>query len=226
MSESQSPEEVVEDIEQTKDRLAEAVEALAYKKGHVKDDVKGAVAEKKEQVKDKLGEKKDEVVGAVKEKVGEKKDEILSKVADAKEAVASKLPGGGGGDPSLPSDKEGLASKVADAKDAVISKLGDLKDAVAEKLPGGSGDAGGKSEDPAAGHERDHAQDLPPGVEVIAVDEQGRPRSDDEPSTSTARALRGLAGELRSGGQGDAAELADDQATRIAHGGIEEGRAP
>ena len=185
----QSPEEIVKDIEQTEDRLAEAVEALAYKKGHVKDDVKEAVAEKKEQVKDRLDEKKDEVVGAVRDKVGEKKHEILS--------------------------------KVAGAKGAVVSKVGDLKDAVAEKLPGGGGTSGEETEG-APGQEHDHGADLPAGVEVIAVDEQGRPRSDDEPSTSTARALHGLAGELRAEGQGDAAELADDQATLIAHRRSEE----
>ena len=214
MSETQSPEEIVEEIEQTENRLADAVEALAYKKGHVKDDAKETLVEKKEQVKEKVGEKKDEVVGAVKEKVDEKKDELLSKVAHAKEAVADKLPGRGG-DASSSSDPEGFGSKVAHAKEALVAKLEDVKDAVAEKLPGGD-HGGGTEADAQTGEE---AQDLPAGVGVIAVDEQGRPRADDEEAIPTARALRGLAGELRTEGHGGAAELADHQATEIERGG-------
>jgi hypothetical protein len=222
VSETQSPEEIVEDVEQAQDRLAETVEALAYKKGHAKDDVKEAVVEKKDavvaQVKDKVAEKKEDVVGTIKDKVADTKDDVSAKVGNAKDVVASKLPGGGSDDASSPSGKEGLSSKVADAKDAVVAKLGDLKDAVAEKLPGGDEATGGNDDGSAAAQQSDLGQDLPPGVEVIAVDEQGRPEShDDQVPSSTAQELRGLAGELRARGQADAAELATDQAVQIEH---------
>jgi DNA polymerase II large subunit len=75
VSETRSSEDIVEGIQQTEDRLSEAVEALAYKKGHLKDDVKGAVVEKKDaivgRVKDKVAERKDDVVGAVEAKIAE-----------------------------------------------------------------------------------------------------------------------------------------------------------
>ncbi|HEY8200897.1 MAG TPA: hypothetical protein VII47_06060, partial [Actinomycetota bacterium] len=108
---SQDEEEqvrIAHELSETQARLAEAVEALAYKKVHLKDDARALAEEKKEAILDSLRDKKDEVL----EKAAEKKDEVLEKAGEKKDEVL-----------------ETLKEKVAEATQAVADKLGGAKDA-------------------------------------------------------------------------------------------------
>jgi hypothetical protein len=226
MSETQGNDDLVEDVHETEARLAEAVEALAYKKSHAKDEVKEAVIEKKDkvvgQVKEKVADTKDDLAGAVHDKIEDVKEAVVTKVEDAKDTVASKLPGSGGAKESA---DEGLGPKLGAVKDAIVSKAGDIKDAVADKLPGGdktghstagASDAGSEPIGMESGptSRADGVQAGIGDVDVIPVDEHGRPRSESAPR-GTAADLRDLAGELRAEGRRGAAQLADDRAAEL-----------
>jgi hypothetical protein len=97
---------LVEEIEQTGDRLAAAVEALAFKKAHLKDEVIEIAEEKADQFLEKAEETKDQIVAKISEKIPDRRE--LKAMASS---VASKI-----------------GDSAAEAKDVVVEKA-------AERLP-------------------------------------------------------------------------------------------
>jgi len=79
--------QITQELNETQARLADAVEALAYKKSHLKDDAKAVLEEKKEAVIDSIKDRKEMVL----EKVAEKKEEVLETLAEKKEEVLETL---------------------------------------------------------------------------------------------------------------------------------------
>jgi septal ring factor EnvC (AmiA/AmiB activator) len=113
---------LVEEIEQTGDRLAAAVEALAFKKAHLKDEVIELAEEKADQFLEKAEETKDQLVAKISEKIPDRSE--LKAMASS---VAAKI-----GD-SAAEAKDAVVGKAAEAKDAVVGKAAEAKDAVVGK---------------------------------------------------------------------------------------------
>jgi hypothetical protein len=65
---------LVEEIEQTGDRLAAAVEALAYKKAHLKDELIEIAEEKADQFLEKAEETKDQLVARISDKIPDRQE--------------------------------------------------------------------------------------------------------------------------------------------------------
>jgi hypothetical protein len=101
---------LVEEIEQTGDRLAAAVEALAFKKAHLKDELIEIAEEKADQFLEKAEETKDQLVAKISDKIPDRRElkEMASK------AVAK------------------IGDSAGEAKDAVVEKVAEAKDAVVE----------------------------------------------------------------------------------------------
>ena len=121
---------LVEEIEQTGDRLAAAVEALAFKKAHLKDEVIEIAEEKADQFLEKAEETKDQLVAKISEKIPDRRE--LKAMAST---VAGKI-----GD-SAAEAKDVLVEKATEAKDVVVEtaseRLPEVKGAateVAEKV--------------------------------------------------------------------------------------------
>jgi hypothetical protein len=108
---------LVEEIEQTGDRLAAAVEALAFKKAHLKDEVIEIAEEKADQFLEKAEETKDQIVAKISEKIPDRRE--LKAMASA---VASKI-----------------GDSAAEAKDVVVEKATEAEQRIAavaaERLP-------------------------------------------------------------------------------------------
>jgi hypothetical protein len=119
---------LVEEIEQTGDRLAAAVEALAFKKAHLKDEVIELAEEKADQFLEKAEETKDQLVAKISEKIPDRSE--LKAMASS---VASKI-----GD-SAAEAKDAVVGKAAEAKDAVVEKATEAEQRIAavaaERLP-------------------------------------------------------------------------------------------
>jgi hypothetical protein len=101
---------LVEEIEQTGDRLAAAVEALAFKKAHLKDEVIEIAEEKADRFLEKAEETKDHLVAKISEKIPDRRE--LKAMASS---VAAKI-----------------GDSAADAKDTVVEKATEAKDVVVE----------------------------------------------------------------------------------------------
>src|SRR5882762_10829967 len=97
---------LVEEIEQTGDRLAAAVEALAFKKAHLKDEVIEMAEEKADQFLEKAEETKDQLVAKISDKIPDRRE--LKAMASS---VASKI-----------------GDSAAEAKDVVVEKATEAKD--------------------------------------------------------------------------------------------------
>ncbi|HEY4939244.1 MAG TPA: hypothetical protein VIJ69_09460, partial [Actinomycetota bacterium] len=108
---------LVEEIEQTGDRLAAAVEALAFKKAHLKDEVIEIAEEKADQFLEKAEETKDQLVAKISEKIPDRRE--LKAMASS---VANKI-----------------GDSAAEAKDVVVEKATDAEQRIAavaaERLP-------------------------------------------------------------------------------------------
>src|SRR5882672_6909538 len=102
---------LVEEIEQTGDRLAAAVEALAYKKAHLKDEVIEIAEEKADQFLEKAEETKDQLVARISDKIPDRRE--LEAMAST---VAAKISG-----------------SAAEARDVVVERTTEAKDVVVEK---------------------------------------------------------------------------------------------
>src|SRR5882762_6468880 len=102
---------LVEEIEQTGDRLAAAVEALAFKKAHLKDEVIEIAEEKADQFLEKAEETKDQLVAKISAKIPDRRE--LKAMASS---VAAKI-----GD-SAAEAKEAVVEKATEAKDVVVEK--------------------------------------------------------------------------------------------------------
>ena len=102
---------LVEEIEQTGDRLAAAVEALAFKKAHLKDEVIEIAEQKADQFLEKAEETKDQLVAKISEKIPDRRE--LKAMASS---VAAKI-----------------GDSAVEAKDAVVEKATEAKDVVMEK---------------------------------------------------------------------------------------------
>jgi hypothetical protein len=91
---------LVEEIEQTGDRLAAAVEALAYKKAHLKDELVEIAEEKADQFLEKAEETKDQLVAKISDKIPDRRElkqmasKAVAKIGDsateAKDTVVEK----------------------------------------------------------------------------------------------------------------------------------------
>jgi len=91
---------LIEEIEQTGDRLAAAVEALAYKKAHLKDELIEIAEEKADQFLEKAEETKDQLVAKISDKIPDRREvkqmasravaKIGDSAAEAKETVVEK----------------------------------------------------------------------------------------------------------------------------------------
>src|SRR4030088_2749280 len=113
---------LVEEIEQTGDRLAAAVEALAFKKAHLKDEVLEIAEEKADQFLEKAEETKDRLVAKISEKIPDRRE---------LKTMASTLAGKVGD--SAAEAKDVVVEKAAEAKDVVVEKAAEAKDVVVEK---------------------------------------------------------------------------------------------
>jgi hypothetical protein len=112
---------LVEEIEQTGDRLAAAVEALAFKKAHLKDEVIEIAEQKADQFLEKAEETKDQLVARISEKIPDRRE--LKAMAST---VAGKI-----GD-SAAEAKDVLVEKATEAKDVLVEKATEAKDVVVE----------------------------------------------------------------------------------------------
>lgn len=106
---SQTEDEVVQvhQIEATQDRLAGAVEALAYKKSHLKEEAIGAAQVQADRLLDKAEEKKDEVVAKLVDKLPSP-DEVRQTARKLAGEVSEKVVGG-----------------ATTVKDTAVAKVGD-----------------------------------------------------------------------------------------------------
>ncbi|GAC1313509.1 MAG: hypothetical protein NVS2B3_15340 [Vulcanimicrobiaceae bacterium] len=144
------PNVIRKQIEETRDRIADTAEALAYKTdvpARVKDNVadrvdavKGALAEATTKVtqgvhdvsqsaKSNLGgaaSTLDETKSTVSSKVEDAKSTVAAKLDDAKTTVAAKVD----------DTRAAVASKVSDTTSVVATKLADAKDDVSENIAG------------------------------------------------------------------------------------------
>src|SRR5207253_10857819 len=102
---------LVEEIEQTGDRLAAAVEALAFKKAHLKDEVIEIAEEKADQFLEKAEETKDHLVAKISDKIPDRRE--LKAMAST---VAAKI-----------------GDSAADVRDVVVEKAAEAEDAGVEK---------------------------------------------------------------------------------------------
>jgi thermostable 8-oxoguanine DNA glycosylase len=130
---------LVEEIEQTGDRLAAAVEALAFKKAHLKDEFIEIAEEKADQFLEKAEETKDQLVARISDKIpdrrelkemaskavakvgdsaGEAKDTVVEKAAEAEHRIAAVAA------ERLPEAKE-AASDVAEKVVDTVSRAGE-----------------------------------------------------------------------------------------------------
>ena len=130
---------LVEEIEQTGDRLAAAVEALAFKKAHLKDELIEIAEEKADQFLEKAEETKDQLVAKISDKIpdrrelkemaskavakigdsaGEAKDTVVEKAAEAEHRIAAVAA------ERLPEAKE-AASDVAEKMVDTVSQAGE-----------------------------------------------------------------------------------------------------
>jgi hypothetical protein len=117
---------LVEEIEQTGDRLAAAVEALAFKKAHLKDEVIEIAEEKADQFLEKAEETKDQLVAKISEKIPDRRE--LKAMASS---AAAKI-----GD-SAAEAKDTVVEKATQATEAVVEKATEATEAasdVAEKV--------------------------------------------------------------------------------------------
>jgi hypothetical protein len=115
-SEHKDPEAIRMEIEATKDRISDSVEALA----EIKADIEYAKSHPKEVVKEKVVAAKDQLVA----RVAEKKEELLAHRRE------SSTPGGGPME-ALTRAKE----KIAGAYESLEHKLDDLLGVEVEKKP-------------------------------------------------------------------------------------------
>jgi hypothetical protein len=108
---------LVDEIEQTGDRLAAAVEALAFKKAHLKDEVIEIAEEKADQFLEKAEETKDQLVAKITQKIPDRR-ELKAMASNA----ASKI-----------------GDSAAEAKDVVVEKATEAEQRIAavaaERLP-------------------------------------------------------------------------------------------
>jgi len=101
----QDPEVIRQEIEETRERMGETVDALGYK------------ADVKERTKDYVSERRDAVTGGA--------SSLVSKVAEAADSVVGRIPGVGGGSSSSSYDYSpsgGTSSGVMDSTKQVAQK--------------------------------------------------------------------------------------------------------
>ena len=119
---------LVEEIEQTGDRLAAAVEALAFKKAHLKDEVIEIAEEKADHLLEKAEETKDHLVAKISDKIPDRRE---------LKAMASTAAGKIGN--SAAEAKDVVVDKAAEAKDVVVDKAAETEHRIAavaaERLP-------------------------------------------------------------------------------------------
>jgi galactokinase/mevalonate kinase-like predicted kinase len=121
-----------EQIRGTQDRLAEAIEELAYAKAHLKDEVVHVAAVKANDLLDKAEEKKDQIVAklvskmpgpkTVKAAAGSAAATVEEKASEAGEAVAEKAF----------EARDAVAEMASEAKETVVEKAWDLRREIAE----------------------------------------------------------------------------------------------
>jgi NTP pyrophosphatase (non-canonical NTP hydrolase) len=99
MTEERDPDQIREEMKQTTARLSESVEAVAYKKSHIKDEAAEALKEIRREKKQELKETVADVASRAKELAVETKDAVVSKVARIlPKGKADEEPGGSGED--------------------------------------------------------------------------------------------------------------------------------
>ncbi|MBC5799976.1 MAG: apolipoprotein A1/A4/E family protein [Candidatus Eremiobacteraeota bacterium] len=136
MNNENDPQAIREEIEATRERIADTAEALAYKS---------------------------DVPARMKDNVNARVEDLKSKVGDAASAVSSKLGGASDAAKSNVADLADTAkSKLSDASDTAKAKLSDVSDTARAKLSdaadaakGRSGGAGPYDEDLTAATRRD-----------------------------------------------------------------------
>jgi seryl-tRNA synthetase len=112
------PETIRQEIEATKDRISDSVEALA----EIKADIDYAKSHPKEVVKEKVKGAKDDMVA----RIAERKDEIM----------ARRKTSGAGGGPGAKETIEKAKAKIAEAYETLETKLDELLGvAVSEGIP-------------------------------------------------------------------------------------------
>ena len=117
----QDPEQIREEIEQTRLEMGETVGAISYKTD-LKSRGKDKVADTKERTRDKVTETKDKLTGKageVKDRVtgtvSEAQDQVGDKVSGAQDQIKSKTSGGSGGGSSTP-DRQQVKYRARRAK--------------------------------------------------------------------------------------------------------------
>jgi len=102
----------VQAVERSEERLAAAVEQLAYKKAHAKQEAIAIAQDKADQLLERAEEKKDELVSTLVEKLPTP-EEI--------HGATRRLAGG-------------LATKAGEVKEAAVERVRDVESAVAERV--------------------------------------------------------------------------------------------
>ncbi|HEU5004015.1 MAG TPA: hypothetical protein VFW71_14735 [Actinomycetota bacterium] len=102
----------VQAVQQTEQRLAAAVEQLAYKKAHAKQEAIAVAQQKADLLLEKAEEKKDELVASLVDKLPSREE-----IHSAAHRVAA-----------------GVGAKAADVQEIAVERARDLEAAVAERI--------------------------------------------------------------------------------------------
>jgi GTPase involved in cell partitioning and DNA repair len=78
---ARDPDQIRDEIKETTARLSESIEAVAYKKSHIKEEAAEAVKEKRKETKQDLSQALSDVASRAKEMVVDTKEAVSSKVA-------------------------------------------------------------------------------------------------------------------------------------------------
>jgi hypothetical protein len=78
---ARDPDQIREEIKETTARLSESIEAVAYKKSHIKEEAADAVKEKRKETKQEFTQALSDVASRAKEMVVDTKEAVTSKVA-------------------------------------------------------------------------------------------------------------------------------------------------
>jgi len=146
-NETRDPEVIREQAEETQERLAEAVEHVAYHKGNIADDAKDAVKGRAVDAKDQLVETAVEKKDHLMETIAGKRDELKEAVVDKKDQLraaaakkAEELQGMAEEKRQEPAESSSTGSENDEGKAAGFT--GQVKQKVSSAVHGAPGTAG------------------------------------------------------------------------------------
>lgn len=126
----QDPSEIRHEIERTRARMGDTVEALGYK-ADVPARVKDAVNDRVETVKGTIGE----VVDSVKQTMGDASDKMGKALGGARETARSGMSQAGEKMGSMGEMRERMAGSMGDVRERVSGSMGEMQKRIGEKMP-------------------------------------------------------------------------------------------